>query len=97
MKYQPATRVIGRPLQTTRDGIIYCVAMADASQPPAASGDPIEIDPSILSGKPFVRGTRLSVDFLQGLLATGWTRESIQEVYPYISPADLDAALAYKA
>lgn len=69
--------------------------MAEDTQPSsAAHGDPIQTDPAILSGKPFVRGTRLTVEFLQGLLATGWTREAIREVYPYVSPADIDAALS---
>jgi uncharacterized protein (DUF433 family) len=62
----------------------------------AAPAGPIESHPGILGGKPHVRGTRLGVDFLQGLLATGWSREAIQEVYPYVPAADLDAALAYK-
>lgn len=70
--------------------------MANEPLPAPDSAGPIAIHPSILSGKPHVRGTRLSVEFLQGLLATGWTRESIQEVYPYVPPADLDAALAYR-
>jgi uncharacterized protein (DUF433 family) len=61
------------------------------------SGGPIVTDPSILSGRPHVRGTRLSVEYLQGLLATGWSKEAIQEVYPYVSPADLEAALHHKA
>lgn len=61
------------------------------------AGGPIQKDPSILGGKPFVRGTRLSTEYLQGLLATGWTKESIQEVYPYVSPAELDAALSHRA
>lgn len=63
---------------------------------PEQAGGPVQSHPSILSGKPFVRGTRLGVEFLQGLLATGWTRQAIQEVYPYVPAADLDAALAHK-
>lgn len=60
------------------------------------AGGPIAAEPSILAGRPHVRGTRLAVDYLQGLRATGWSREAIQEVYPYVSPADLDAALSHK-
>jgi uncharacterized protein (DUF433 family) len=71
--------------------------MAQESQPGAEATGPIDQNPSILSGKPYLRGTRLSVEFLQGLLATGWSRDAIQEVYPYVAPQDLDAALAYKA
>lgn len=70
--------------------------MATESQPGAEASGPIEQHPAVLSGKPYVRGTRLTVEFLQGLLATGWTREAIQEVYPYVSAQDLDAALSWK-
>jgi uncharacterized protein (DUF433 family) len=37
----------------------------------------IVIDPAVLAGKPVVRGTRLSVDFLLGLLAQGWPEAEI--------------------
>lgn len=77
--------------------------MAEETSPAAApaseravAASPIETHPSILGGKPHLRGTRLEVELLQGLLATGWSREAIQEVYPYVPPADLDAALAFK-
>ncbi len=56
----------------------------------------IAIDPSICAGKPHVRGTRVSVELLQGLVATDWTRENILGIYPYLKPEELDAALAYK-
>lgn len=59
-----------------------------------ASG--IATDPDILAGKPHVEGTRLSVDFLQSLLATGWSRDNILDTYPYLKAAELDAALNYK-
>ena len=59
-----------------------------------ASG--IATDPDILSGKPHVSGTRLGVDFLQSLAATGWKREDILETYPYLKATELDAALAHK-
>ena len=39
--------------------------------------DRIVVDPDILVGKPIVNGTRLSVDFLLGLLAQGWTESEI--------------------
>lgn len=71
--------------------------MATESQPGAEAAGPIEQNPSVLGGKPYVRGTRLTVEFLQGLLATGWSREAVQEVYPYVAPQDLDAALAWQA
>lgn len=70
--------------------------MAEQSHSTEAQG-PIQTDPAVLGGKPFVRGTRLGAEYLQGLLATGWSREAIQEVYPYVPKADLDAALSYPA
>jgi uncharacterized protein (DUF433 family) len=51
----------------------------------------IESHPSILGGKPFIRDTRLSVEFLQGLLATGWSPNRILEVYQYLQDDDLAA------
>jgi uncharacterized protein (DUF433 family) len=61
-----------------------------------STGEKIQIDPLILSGKPFVRGTRLAVDFLQGLQAIGWSRENILGVYTYLAPEELDAALSFR-
>lgn len=51
----------------------------------------IETDPAVLGGKPYIRDTRLSVEFLQGLLATGWSRARILDVYQYLVDADLKA------
>jgi uncharacterized protein (DUF433 family) len=70
--------------------------MADETRP-AEEAAPLASDPAILGGKAHVRGTRLTAEFLQGLLATGWSREAIQEVYPYVPPQALDAALAHRA
>jgi uncharacterized protein (DUF433 family) len=55
----------------------------------------IVIDPAVLVGKPIVRGTRLAVDFLIGLMAEGWTEREIIENYPGLSHDDLLACLAY--
>ena len=54
-------------------------------------------DPEILAGKPVLRGTRLAVDFLLGLLAAGWTEIQIRENYPQVSPEALRAVLALAA
>ena len=43
--------------------------------------DFIHSDPAVLSGKPIIKGTRLSVDFILGLLAKGWTTNTILENY----------------
>jgi uncharacterized protein (DUF433 family) len=55
----------------------------------------IVIDPDILVGKPVVRGTRLSVEFLLGLLGQGWTESEILRNYPGLQREDLLACWAY--
>nr|PZN84222.1 MAG: antitoxin [Pseudomonadota bacterium] len=55
----------------------------------------IVLDPAILSGKPVIRGTRLSVEFVIGLLADGWSEEDIVRNYPGITHEDIRACLAY--
>ncbi len=51
-------------------------------------------DPAVMGGKPCIRGTRVTVGTVVGLLA-GSTRERVLSAYPYLEPADLDAALEY--
>jgi uncharacterized protein (DUF433 family) len=55
----------------------------------------IVVDPKILVGKPVIRGTRISVEFVVGLLAAGWGHEQVLESYPHISEQDIRACLAY--
>jgi uncharacterized protein (DUF433 family) len=55
----------------------------------------IVLDPSILAGKPVIRGTRLSVDFIIGLMADGWAEADILKNYPGVSHDDVAACLAY--
>jgi uncharacterized protein (DUF433 family) len=55
----------------------------------------IAIDPKILVGKPVIRGTRISVQFVVDLLAAGWSHEQVLESYPHISEPDIRACLAY--
>ena len=57
----------------------------------------IHADPDILGGKPVVKGTRLSVDFLLDLLAAGWKQEQILENYPSLSSQSLQAVFAFAA
>jgi len=59
--------------------------------------DFIAADPQILGGKPVVRGTRLSVDFLLGLFAEGWTQEQVLANYPALTPESLRAVFSYAA
>ena len=57
--------------------------------------DRITLDPQVLAGKPVVRGTRLSVEFLIGLMADGWSEAEILANYPGLERNDLTACLAY--
>ena len=61
----------------------------------AAIDGRIVLDPAILAGKPVIRGTRLSVDFVIGLLADGWNEAGIVENYPGLTHEDVLACLAY--
>ncbi len=57
----------------------------------------IHTDSKILAGKPVIKGTRLSVDFVLRLLATGWTAEQILSNYPRLKPETLQACFAFAA
>jgi len=58
-------------------------------------GNFIHSDPSVLLGKPVVKGTRLSVEFILGLYAEGWTEDQILENYPNLTKESLLAVFAY--
>ena len=55
----------------------------------------IVLDPDVLAGKPVIRGTRIAVEFVIGLLADGWTEAEIIANYPGIAHKDILACLAY--
>ncbi len=55
----------------------------------------IVLAPTILAGKPVIKGTRLSVEFVIGLLAQGWSHAEIIRQYPGVSEEDIVACLAY--
>lgn len=57
--------------------------------------DHIVLDPALLQGKPVVRGTRLSVEFVVGLFAQGWTQQQVLENYPNLTAEDLRACMLY--
>ena len=50
-----------------------------------------------MGGKPSIRGLRVTVGMLVGLLAAGHSREEILELYPYVEDEDITQALAYAA
>jgi uncharacterized protein (DUF433 family) len=55
----------------------------------------IIIDPEILVGKPVIKGTRLAVEFIVGLLAEGWSEQDILDNYPGLAGEDIKACLSY--
>ena len=59
--------------------------------------DRIVIDPQICSGKPTIRGTRIMVKNILGMVAGGYTVARIVQAYPELEPDDVAAALEYAA
>ena len=57
--------------------------------------DRIELDTAILIGKPVIKGTRLSVEFVVGLLAQGWSETDVLKNYPGHTHEDVLACLEY--
>lgn len=57
--------------------------------------DHIVADPKVLTGKPVIRGTRITVELVIELLERGYTFEQILEQYPHLRQKDLQACLAY--
>jgi uncharacterized protein (DUF433 family) len=55
----------------------------------------ITVDPNICSGKPCIRGTRIMVKNILGMLAGGYTREQILNAYPELVTEDISAVLEY--
>ena len=59
--------------------------------------DRITHDPAVMGGKPCIRGLRVTVGTILGLLASGKSRERILAACPYLEPEDLDAVLGYSS
>ncbi len=59
--------------------------------------DRIDIDPSILAGKPVIKGTRIPVYLILELLSAGYDFKKILENYPQLKKTDIHAALKYAA
>ncbi len=55
----------------------------------------IHTDPDILSGKPVIKGTRISVELILGRLANGWTEAMLFESYPHLPKETLPAIYAF--
>ncbi len=59
--------------------------------------DRITFDPGLMGGKPCIRGLRITVGTLVGLLASGKSKDQILERYPALEAEDIDQALSYAA
>ena len=57
----------------------------------------ITLDPAVMGGRPCVRGLRVTVGTIVGLLASGRSKEEVLKAYPYLEGDDIQAALAYAA
>jgi uncharacterized protein (DUF433 family) len=57
--------------------------------------DRIAIEPTVLVGKPVVKGTQLAVEFIIDLLAQGWSEAQILDNYPGLTSEDVHACLSY--
>lgn len=53
--------------------------------------------PEVLGGKPCIRGTRISVDFLLDLFASGASRDEILKAYPHLQTEDVEEAMRFAA
>jgi uncharacterized protein (DUF433 family) len=59
--------------------------------------DRISFNPNVMGGKPCIRGMRVTVGTLVGLVASGHGTDEILKAYPYLEGADIQQALAYAA
>ena len=57
----------------------------------------INSNPKILLGKPVIKGTRISVEFVLGLFSEGWTQQQILENYPTLNAESIQAVFAFAA
>jgi uncharacterized protein (DUF433 family) len=55
----------------------------------------IQINPTIFGGKPIIRGLRIAVEHILGMLAAGDTQETILQEYPFLEPEDIQACLLF--
>jgi uncharacterized protein (DUF433 family) len=59
--------------------------------------DRITFNPEVMGGKPCIRGLRVTVGTIVGLIAAGRTKDEITKLYPYLEAEDVDQALAFAA
>lgn len=59
--------------------------------------DRITFDPNVMGGRPCLRGIRVTVGTIVGLVASGHTTQEILKLYPYLEAEDIKQALGYAA
>lgn len=57
----------------------------------------ITFDPNVMGGKPCIRGMRVTVGTIVGLIASGYAHPQILKTYPYLEEEDIKEALTYAA
>lgn len=87
-----ATRYAGRVVIVLRFVIICDMYIGDLDD-----RERITRNPAVMGGKPCIRGLRVTVGMVVGLLATGRSVPEILLAYPYLEESDVRAALAYAA
>jgi uncharacterized protein (DUF433 family) len=88
----PGTRVRGSPVHIV-SGLHEIDSLVSASDILAR----ITHDPAVMGGRPCIRGMRLTVGVIVGLLGAGHSADDILREYPYLEKDDIQAALAYAA
>ena len=74
--------------RSAREGCSIVVAQMDWH-------DRISVNPQVLVGKPVIKGTRIAVEHILGVLAAGWSHAQVLGSYPGLAEADILACLAY--
>ena len=83
-----------RPTATAHTYRESCLSQSCVVAGKSCSGR-ITLDTAVLAGKPVVRGSRLAVDFIVGLMGQGWTEADILRNYPGLTHDDIAACLQY--
>jgi len=87
----------GRDESAHQQGSVLNELRTVALSSAALQHDRVAVDPNILGGEPYIRGTRIPIAAILDGLAEGMTPEEVREHYPRLTLEDIQAALAYAA
>ncbi len=59
--------------------------------------DHVETNPAVMTGKPVIKGTRITIEIILERLGDGWTDAEIFDAYPHLKPEHIRAAQSYAA